>query len=125
MFISESCEANVALVAVVNNDMLVLAVFIKPSCDVKVELIFDTEVFKELIFKVSLTTSAFKEVRTASFVVTFVFSAASPVTFVLIYHKWVVNVAFVFAITVLSALCVAIDIGLFKSDVLSTLPNPI
>ena len=61
---------------------MVQAVLIKPSCDVKVKLIFDTEVFKPLIFKVLLTTSEFKAVTTASFVFTFVFSVASPVTFV-------------------------------------------
>ena len=47
LLINDSCEAKVLLVAVVNNDMFVLAVVIKPNVDVKFELIFDTEVFND------------------------------------------------------------------------------
>ena len=108
LFYVASWAANVEFVALVNNDKFVLVVLIKFNCDVRVELIFDTEA----------TT-------TASLVLTFVFKLDKPVEFVYINPRWDVSVVFVFAITVLSALCVAIDIGLFKSDVLSTFPRPI
>ena len=70
MFNVASWAAKVEFVALVNNDKFVLVVLIKPSCDVRVELIFDTEVFKLLIFTVLLTTSTPNDVRTALFVIT-------------------------------------------------------
>ena len=45
LFINASCDANVLFVDVTKFDKLVVLVLIKPSCDVKVELIFDTDVF--------------------------------------------------------------------------------
>ena len=62
LFNVASWAAKVEFVALVNNVKLVLVVLIKPSCDVRVELIFDTEA----------TT-------TASLVLTFVFKLDKPV----------------------------------------------
>ena len=52
LLIKTSCEAKVLLVEVVNRDKLVLVVVIKANWDVKVELIFETDVFNDDILVV-------------------------------------------------------------------------
>ncbi len=47
LLINASCDVKVLLVEVIK-DKLVLVVVIKPNCDVKVELIFDIELFKDI-----------------------------------------------------------------------------
>ena len=52
MFINVSCDANVLLVDVTNDDNPFAFVLINPKCDVRVELIFATDVFKVVKFVV-------------------------------------------------------------------------
>ena len=52
LLINASCDVKVLFVDAVNKDKLVLVVVIKPNCDVKVELIFDTELFNDEILVV-------------------------------------------------------------------------
>ena len=70
LFNVASCGANVEFVALVNNVKFALVLLIKFSCDVNVKLIFDTEVFNPLIFKVLLSTLELKAITTASLVFT-------------------------------------------------------
>lgn len=54
LLISAKCEVKVLFVDAVNNDKLVLVFVIKANCDVKVELIFETDVFNVEILVVWL-----------------------------------------------------------------------
>ena len=161
-FINESWDVNVLLVDVTKFEKFPAFVFMNPSCVVKVELIFNTELFNvvillftELFKAVCATSVAFIELTDevlllievnwdANVLFVDVTKLAIFEALVLIEVRCEVNVllvddvrtvillvfafmrlscdvrdVFVLEIIVFNAFCVADDVGLFKSEVLS------